>query len=170
MKRYVLDASAVLCGKDALTADEIYVPLSVIEELGKGKYRRKVEVLIGIKVSVVSPAEESKGRIRQGAEETGDLLRLSEADIDVLALALEIGGVILTDDYSIQNVAKHLGIEYEAVAERGIKEEFHWEYVCTGCRRRYPDAIKECPVCGAVVRTKRKKKGNGKRREEDSTQ
>jgi len=157
MKRYVLDASAVLCGKDFFF-ENAFVPPSVIEELGRGRFRRKVESLVGIKVSVKAPGQKSKERIKKAAAETGDLLRLSSQDIDVLALALDIEGTILTDDYSIQNVARHMGISFEPVAEKGIKEEFCWEYVCTGCRRRFSKAMKECPICGSQVKTKRRKK------------
>lgn len=155
MKKYVLDASAVLCGKDLLLSGEVYIPPSVIEELGEGKYRRKVEVLLAIKITEKLPATESREKIRRSAEQTGDLLRLSETDIDVLALAFELNATILTDDYSIQNVARHMGIEYEVVSEKGIREEFKWEYVCIGCRRRFDKAVIECPICGAKVRTKR---------------
>ncbi|MEM3396801.1 MAG: PIN domain-containing protein [Thermoplasmata archaeon] len=158
MKKYVLDASAVLCGKDIVAGAEIYVPPSVAEELGRGKYRRKLENLVGILITVVGPDKESREIIKEEANKTGDLLRLSNADIDVLALALDLKATILTDDYSIQNVAKHMGIEYQPIAEAGIKEEFQWEYVCMGCRRRFEEPLKECPICGAEVKTKRRKK------------
>ncbi|MGB9636655.1 MAG: NOB1 family endonuclease [Thermoplasmata archaeon] len=157
MQKYVLDASAVLCGKDIWLDGAVYVPYSVLEELGRGRYRQKVENLMGIKISVVSPSKESKEIVRKNAEKTGDLLRLSAQDIDVLALALELDAIILTDDYSIQNVAVHMGIQYHGVAEHGIKAEYRWEYVCMGCRRRYRRAMKVCPICGASITTKRRK-------------
>lgn len=155
MKRYVLDASAIFCGKDIFAEAEFYVPASVTEELGEGKYRRKLENLVGVTISW--PNKETREIIKREANKTGDLLRLSDADIDVLALALDLKATILTDDYSIQNVARHMGIEFQPVAETGIKEEFQWEYVCTGCRKRFSKPMKECPICAGKIRTKRKK-------------
>jgi UPF0271 protein len=156
-KRYVLDASAVLCGKELPEIENIYIPLSVLHELGKGKYRRKVENLVGIKITVVTPASQSVELVKKHANETGDLLRLSNCDIDVIAVAYELSAIILTDDYSIQNLARHMGLEYQPVAEGGIQEEFKWEYVCAGCRRKFDTALAECPVCGSEIRTKRQR-------------
>jgi UPF0271 protein len=156
-KRYVLDASAVLCGKELPEIENIYIPLSVLHELGKGKYLRKVENLVGIKITVVTPASQSVELVKKHANETGDLLRLSNCDIDVIAVAYELSATILTDDYSIQNLARHMGLEYLPVAEGGIKEEFKWEYVCAGCRRKFDTALAECPVCGSEIRTKRQR-------------
>jgi len=40
--------------------------------------------------------------VTEKAKSTGDHLRLSQADIDLLAKALEVSGTLVTDDYSIQ--------------------------------------------------------------------
>ena len=56
---------------------------------------------------------------------------LSEADKQVLALALELKGsgltpLIVTDDYSIQNVANKIGVEFTSLMTFGIKFRFKW--------------------------------------------
>ncbi|HEX69286.1 MAG TPA: hypothetical protein ENG10_03210, partial [Candidatus Bathyarchaeota archaeon] len=53
----------------------------------------------------------------QQSKRTGDFKYLSQADIEVLALALQLKNsgenpTVVTDDYSMQNVANKLGIEF----------------------------------------------------------
>ena len=49
------------------------------------------------------------GDAEAAAVATGDLTRLSPVDLEVLALALSTGQKLFTDDYSLQNVCRHLG-------------------------------------------------------------
>ena len=49
------------------------------------------------------------------AANTGDLPRLSQVDLDVLALAISTGETLFTDDYSLQNVCRSLNHPFEAV-------------------------------------------------------
>ncbi len=90
---------------------------------------------------------------------TGDSRRLSETDIEVLALALELGYQIVTDDYSIQNLATVLGVPFRGLDQKGIGAVFEWEARCKGCGKRFPAAVKECDICGSETRTARKRKG-----------
>ena len=85
---------------------------------------------------------------------TGDTL--SEADIGILALALDLDGVLYTDDYGIQNVARKLGIDVRSIITEGVKEEFIWRKVCKGCKKMYPMDYKEeiCEICGGILERK----------------
>jgi UPF0271 protein len=76
----------------------------------------------------------------------------------VLALAVELKAVLMTDDYSIQNLARAMGIEYRAVGMKGIKELVQWKYRCTGCRREWDVNHPDCPVCGSALRSSRSRK------------
>ena len=91
------------------------------------------------------------------AEALGEGGRLSEADMDLLALAMDLEVPCLTDDYSIQNVAALLGIEALPFREAGIKDVWTWGLRCSGCRRTFEAeearAGDPCPVCGAPLRT-----------------
>jgi UPF0271 protein len=73
--------------------------------------------------------------------------------MEVLALALDTGLPIMTDDYSIQNMATHMGLSVEPVSEKGITEERRWTYRCKGCRRTFDKNMDECPICGSEVRS-----------------
>jgi UPF0271 protein len=82
----------------------------------------------------------------------GEEGRLSAADVDVLAVALAVGGEVATDDYTVQNLAKRLGIPVRPVAQAGIASEYRFVPRCTGCRRMLDAPTDECPVCGSPVR------------------
>jgi len=162
--KFVLDASAVLSGVTLPATDELVMPPLVEEELGHAWARRKVEYLKAVALSIQEPSKEALLKVKKASEDSGDDARLSEADISVLALAIDTGGTILSDDYSIQNIATAMGIPFRSISQRGIKEVFKWSYRCRGCGRIFEKQQKDCPVCGSEVRSwrgKPVKKGDG---------
>ena len=66
-------------------------------------------------------------RAKDCAKATGDLPRLSDVDLDVLALALEAEAVLVTDDYRLQNAYQHAGGSVESVANAPSKHVWIWE-------------------------------------------
>ena len=154
--RIVLDASALLSGIDPPEAEELLMPPLVERELGHAWLRRKLAYLKAVRLTILAPSDEAIKKVRGAMARTGDDARVSGADIQVLALALETGATILTDDYSIQNLATVLGIPYRPVAQAGIREVFSWGYRCTGCGKVLDRRMDECPVCGAPVRSFRR--------------
>jgi len=149
----VADASAFIQGLPFSGELKLYTT-PLIEEEVEGL--RGMELLRASTVNVVAPSDENLKAVQDGARRTGDDARLSKADIEVLALALELGLPILTDDYSIQNLAHHMGIRFLPIREKGIKEELHWSYRCVGCRRSFDEKVDECPVCGSKVKSSRR--------------
>ncbi len=97
-------------------------------------------------------------------ENSGDILRLSEVDKQVVALAVTLRKkfypVVVTDDYSIQNILKILNIPYKSVLTQGITEVYGWIKICRGCRKKYPPDYdyEECEICGSAVYMKPTKK------------
>ncbi len=151
--RRVLDASALLSG--ASFDGELCTTPEAVQEVRRLGSTPQLEAILATKVRVLSPAAESVEAVDAAARGTGDIARLSPTDRGLLALARELGGTILTDDYSIQNVASRLAIPYERILERGISEVVRWRYRCTGCGRFFEEPMKECPVCGSRVKTTR---------------
>ena len=151
--RRVLDASALLSG--ASFDGELYTTPEAVGEVRRHGSTPQLDAILATKVRVLTPAADSLEAVDAVARETGDVARLSPTDRGLLALARELGGTILTDDYSIQNVAARLGLPYERVLERGISEVVRWRYRCTGCGRFFEEPLKECPVCGSRVKTTR---------------
>lgn len=154
--RLVLDTSALFSMRDLPLDAEIYTTPGVISELERYGDSRARYWEHALRTS--DPVSDSLRMIKKAAEKTGDISRLSETDLEVLALAKDLGATILTDDYSIQNLARYLGIEYKAVGLVGIKRLVKWKLRCTGCGRTWEERHPECPVCGSPLRTSRSRK------------
>ena len=150
----VLDTSA-LFSMDAPPDGDYVCPPGVLKELER--YDDPRLALWGDMLRVSDCTAESLARVAEAARRTGDDGRLSPVDSTVLALALDVGGTILSDDYSIQNVARVLGLEFRAVGTAGIKKVVRWNYQCVGCGKWYKSRMDECPVCGSPMKACRMK-------------
>lgn len=150
--RAVLDSTVFFC--DIPVTGELYVPPSVISELRDIRAKSRFDTLRVQGLQVKEPGKESRTRSEDAARRTGDLPVLSAADLDILALALEEGCVIVTDDFAVQNVALELKIAVLPIQQRSARR-IKWRFRCTGCGRYY-DEEGECPVCGSRVKRKLK--------------
>ena len=150
----VLDSSA-LFAMEQLPEEESCCPPGVIDELTKYKDHRLD--LWGDMLRVSECTSASLAKVNEAARKTGDAGRLSPVDLTVLALALDVDGTILSDDYSIQNTARVLGIPCRGVEQTGIKKVEKWNFQCIGCHKWYKEKMDECPVCGSPMRAHRKR-------------
>jgi len=150
-KAVVLDTSALIAGFDPLSIEgEHYTVPKVKDEIAENSMsdiRFKIAVENG-KLRVRIPNEISLSKIKASATVVGDTFFLSETDLQVLALALELKTegytpLIVTDDYSIQNVANQVGIEFASLATYGIRRRLHWIRYCPACHRKYPADSKQ---------------------------
>ncbi len=89
----VLDTSAFLAGFDPFSLSEEQVTVPKVEE----EIRKNSIVLVRFttaiengKVKVQAPSEEFLNKIKASATTVGDSFKLSETDIQLLALALEL--------------------------------------------------------------------------------
>jgi UPF0271 protein len=160
----VLDTSAFLAGFDpfSLSEEQVTVP-KVEEEIRKNSmiWVRFKTALENGKLKVKAPSEEFLNKVKASSTKVGDSFLLSETDSQLLALALELKATgyapqIVTDDYSIQNVATQLRIEFLALTTFGIKRLLEWIRYCPACHREYPAncSSKECLVCGTELKRK----------------
>ncbi|ACS33688.1 type II toxin-antitoxin system VapC family toxin [Thermococcus gammatolerans] len=164
----VIDTAIFIQGIDV----EGFTTPKVVEEVKDPESRLFLESLISAgKVKVLVPSKESVEVVMEAARKTGELNELSEADIEVLALAYELKATLLTDDYNLQNIAKTLGIPFKTL-KRGIKRVIRWNYVCIGCGKRFsempPGGV--CPDCGSPVRLIPKRRRRKKRRKKGQDQ
>ena len=143
----ILDTSAILSGKYDLTSPGIFVPPSVIEEIKKGKIGRLVSLSMDT-IKVIEPDNKYLEKVRNAAVSTGDIDRMSNTDIDAVALALQLSGILVTDDYSMQNTSFVLGIEVSSANMKKIGKIIKWTYKCTGCGHLYAKKTSSCPICG----------------------
>ncbi|HSV42263.1 MAG TPA: nucleic acid-binding protein [Methanomassiliicoccales archaeon] len=154
--RAVLDTSAFFSMEDVGPGVEAFTTASVLAELEKFGDRRSD--FLRHKVLVTEPTGASMKKVKEASRQTGDSSRLSLTDQEVLACALDLGGEIWTDDYSIQNMARKMGIPYRPVGLKGIRQLVHWRYKCTSCGHTMDKEQPDCPICGGAVRTTRSKK------------
>lgn len=164
----VLDTSAFIAGFEPLSVEAAqYSVPEVKDELETQALlltRFNAAVENGV-LKVRSPKREYVTKVRKSSTTIGDLLVLSIADRQVLALALELKeeGVnprVITDDYSIQNVANLLKVDFTPLLTFGIHYRFLWKLYCPACYRTYPadHTSTHCEVCGTKLKRKPKKK------------
>ena len=159
-KIFILDTSAILSGKPICLDDSKMITApGVSKELKPGgRDHQSFQYLIEKGLTIYSPSKESLDEIDAVSTKSGDIDRLSNADKEILALALDINkeknkeAVVLTDDYSIQNVAYIIGINVETISQKGITKKFKWTYKCSGCSKKFKENIKVCPICGALTK------------------
>ncbi len=153
--KYIIDTSAILSGKLNLNSEDYVFPSGVIEEVKNGNFKYILDSVE--KIDIRSPEIKYVNEVIKIAKETGDFYVLSKTDIDVIALALEFNGIIISDDYAIQNIAAYLNIPYNGASISTISKRIKWKYRCTGCHKIFFDYAKICPVCGHNVKRYTKK-------------
>ncbi|MCL2687415.1 MAG: ribonuclease VapC [Methanobrevibacter sp.] len=162
---YILDASAFIGGFEVKNSLNFTVS-EITEEIKDLKSKMIFNQAIDDnKLFIKEGTEASINKLESIISNSGDTLRLSLPDKKLLALAIDFKDngkniLLVTDDYSIQNVLKILNISYMSVLTEGIKGIYNWKKVCQGCRKEYPDDYKEedCEVCGSKIFKKRIKK------------
>jgi UPF0271 protein len=150
--REVLDASFFFGEYPA--GGETFTTPSVIDELKDIRSKGNFEKWSARGLKVQSPTEGGRKRVNGAARSTKDCAVISGTDVDLLALALDLGAVLHTDDFAIQNVAIVLGIPIISLSQRKARR-VHWKFRCSGCGR-YSEKDGECPVCGAAIKRKLK--------------
>ncbi|MDL2246373.1 ribonuclease VapC [Methanobrevibacter sp. OttesenSCG-928-K11] len=162
---YILDASAFINGFHIKNINNYTVP-ETAEEVKDFKSKLALEQSIEEgKVKIRSPGKDFSDKVEDIISKSGDSLRLSLPDKKLIALALMIYEnhkkmVVITDDYSIQNVLKILNMPYKSIMTEGIKEVYNWKKVCKGCKKEFPQDYEfdDCEICGSDLFKKRIKK------------
>lgn len=158
MTCYIADSAVFIMGNFDLDSSLMITVPSVADELKSKDAELHFDLAKEEGLRVEWPDPEMVKDVRKMAELTRDSEELSKTDIEILAKALEYRdrGVLLTDDYAVQNVAVQLGIDVKPVAQKKIKDIIIWQKQCTGCRKTF-DKGDVCPICGSPLKKKRKK-------------
>jgi UPF0271 protein len=143
-KVIVLDTSAFIAGFDPmLVPEKQYTVPAVKNELNieSMPWTRFNTAIENNKVTILKPKDSFLKEILEASKRVGDMRYLSEADLQVLALAMELKRndavpLIVTDDYSIQNVANKIDIAFTPLMTFGIKFRFKWILYCPACYRK----------------------------------
>ena len=138
-----------------LTVDgDLYTTRSVIDELRDLRSKSRFDVLCALGLTLAVPSAENIEKVKAASRKSGDAGIVSGTDCDILALALDLKAVLLTDDFAIQNVAGILGVQTTPIIQRKAKR-IQWKYRCSGCGR-YFDHDGECLICGSIIKRKLK--------------
>lgn len=162
MKVYVLDASALINGFYSENNQNVMTS-STVREIRDINTEMLLNNLINDKQLRIEDVDYcNDDEIMNVLLSSGDLMRLSDTDKDIIALALKYkregyNAVTVTDDYSMQNALKLLNLEFKSVRTKGIKKTIKWQKICKGCRQEYPadTLLEECDICGSPIIRKR---------------
>lgn len=157
--RYALDAGAFYTGVIFLSsAGRYYTTQAVFDEVKHiKKSHGAIEALLESNtLQIVNSDGKSIEKVVVAARRTGDYAKLSEADISIIALALQLEIVLVTNDYAVANVATTLKIPVKSVASKGITHTRKWIAYCSACGRAFGPNAKECRLCGNRLRRKYK--------------
>lgn len=154
MADVVLDTSVLLSGREPPPGRRLLTtPEADAEVSPGGRSAARFARWKARGLTIRSPRPEAVQRVREAARRAGNLERLSAADQSLVALALELEAPLWTDDHTILDVCRRLGVDGQPVETAGIRTTLDWRLRCAGCGRWF-DAVPgpDCPVCGSEVR------------------
>ena len=129
----VNDTGALMAGLPLRLPARHVAPSAVVEEVRDRESRELLERMMEYgRLDVEDPSPRALDRARAVARRAGVLGKLSEADIAVLALALEYRdrcgeSAAATDDYALQLALVKAGVRVVRIRYRGIREsKEHW--------------------------------------------
>lgn len=159
---FILDASAIIGGfyskKEAnFTTNDVILEIKDL----KSSILLESAIEKGF-IKIREPDEKDIKDIDAIIKDSGDILRLSDVDKNIIALALKykkkgFKPLVITDDYSMQNTLKTINIEYRSVLTDGIEEVINWVKKCKGCKKIYPSdyQYEDCEICGSPILKKK---------------
>lgn len=155
---YVLDASAFINGFQLETKNNFTVP-EITSEIKDFESRLKFDAAIDENRLVIQDVTlDCIDAVDEIISESGDILRLSVPDKKLIALAYMFhrqgkNVKVISDDYTIQNSLKIMGIPYSGIITEGIKGVYNWKMVCEGCKKEYGEdyPFDDCEICGSKI-------------------
>lgn len=154
MASEVLDASAFYAGTAFLSGRKCCTTSTVLREISHVKSTALQGLIDAGNLQVLDPEPRHIGAVKKTAEKTGDLQKLSRTDVSVLALAVQLGAMLVTDDYALANVAATIGVKTSSSSGKRLKEVRKWTSYCSACGKIFGPKETECPLCGNKLRRK----------------
>ena len=159
---YVLDASAFINGFKIISDNNFTVP-EITTEIKDFESKLVMDIALEeSKLYIRDVPVEYVTKVDEIISKSGDVLRLSLPDKKLISLAYMFhqqgkNVKVISDDYTIQNTLKIMGIPYSGIITDGIKEVYNWKKVCEGCKKEYDDdySFDDCEICGSKIFKKR---------------
>lgn len=155
MASRVYDASAFYAGIPFASPDAGLTTSLVYDEIKHIKQNHgALEILLQTnRLEIQDPDDSSVEHITSAAKKTGDIQKLSRADLSAVALAHQHNAKLVTDDFAVSNLAKNLKLDVVPIMTKGIKDVGRWVHYCAGCKKEF-EGISECPNCGNKLNRK----------------
>ena len=151
----VLDSSAFYAGipfsssETSVTTSHVYNEIKHIK-----KDHDAVQILIETRrLKISDPEHKFIITVNDAAKKSGDFPNLSQEDVSIIALSLQLNAELITDDFAVSNVAKNLSIKVIPVMTSGIKKIVTWIYYCPVCKTDFSETM-NCPNCGNRLKRK----------------
>jgi UPF0271 protein len=145
--RYALDAGAFYTGLIFLSSTYRYYTTQAVFDEVKHIKRSHGAIEALIESNTLQILNSNRNSIEKV---------VAAADISIIALALQLEIVLVTNDYAVANVATTLKIPVKSVAGKGITHTRRWIAYCSACGRAFGPNAKECRLCGNRLRRKYK--------------
>jgi len=155
----VLDATSFYSGIPFSSQEQSFTTPLVFEEIKHiKKSHDAVQALLDLgRLKIIEPEQENTNLVLEKAKNTGDFSELSKEDISVIALCVQLNGELVTDDFTVSNVAKHLKLRVIPIMTKGISKVLDSVYICPGCNKVL-EKISNCPICGSKLKKKSAKR------------
>lgn len=111
-------------------------------------------LLITKKVVVMEASNENIVKVRKMEEQIGRNV-LSEADQSIVALGIQLNVPVLSTDFSLVNVAKHLSIQVVIPGKKNFVTRSSGKY-CSICKKFVTKNLEFCEYCGNRLTVKSK--------------
>lgn len=124
---YVLDAAAFFAGYQLYLTKNVYTVRKVIQEVRDPESLKNLQLALSAnRVRVEEPENTHIEKISQIAEKLSILKKLSEADLELLALVSELlercsSVVVISDDATVRKVATRVGAKTLTIKYKGHK-------------------------------------------------
>ena len=138
----ILDANVLLHGRETKEFTEPVTIPEVTEEMKSTQGKRRLE---NTDIEVRKAPELSLKKVKK----VSDSINSPTSDVDekLIALAENMDGTVVSDDKAVQNLALHLGIDFQGYMENKIDEKRDWRIECGSCGRE--TSRTPCPRCGS---------------------
>lgn len=157
---YILDAGVLFSNWTSKIPEGVFVTTStILEEVRNRPSKIRAEILTLLdRLLEDFPSSESIDMVRKAATRTGDRSVLSDADIEIVALAHSKKSIgesvtLVSTDLAVLNTARHLDIEILDPSGK-FKHQIVWSLRCPACNHRSKSKAKEleCPICGTIMK------------------
>ena len=120
----VVDSAAFINSSFFDSEGDVFTTSGVIKEIKDFKSQALVDALVASgKLRIFQASKETIDMVRKMAEDIGALKRLSRTDVEVVSLAFEKNAILITDDFTLQNLAAHLNVKFDGVMRGKIREK-----------------------------------------------